>query len=426
MDSEGIVTDEEQSTSDIVISILAISAIVLSIGLWAIQLLAICYAKWHFHSFKPTKPHRPHGVTILKPLKFSPNSCGDLRALRANLESFFQIEYPSFEILFCVREREDASVEIVQKLIREYPTVNAQLLFGGTDFGINPKINNMQKGYEASNPNFELIWICDAGIRVRKDTLSEMASKISQSENIALVHQLPFVETVGNKSAGSLLEKIYFGSQHGRIQISAHCFGQVCITGMSNLIRKKALEDACDGLKGLSNYIAEDYFMTVKMASAGYQFRMSSYPALQNQTNTSICGFFSRMLRWSKLRIKMLPGVTFIEPFTECFLSGTLCALAVSWFYPTFPCQILFAVYVLGWLCGDYVLVRTLQNDKCRIPIYGFIPMWLLRETSTIFILLAALLNPKIKWQHGTFRIKFGGQAEEVEEPNREETHSIS
>ena len=77
---------------------------------------------------------------------------------------------------------------------------------------------------------------------------------------------------------------------------------------MSNLIRKKALEDACDGLKGLSNYIAEDYFMTVKMASAGYQFRMSSYPALQNQTNTSICGFFSRMLRWSKLRIKMLPG----------------------------------------------------------------------------------------------------------------------
>jgi len=85
----------------------------------------------------------------------------------------------------------------------------------------------MQKGYEASNPNFELIWICDAGIRVRKDTLSEMASKISQSENIALVHQLPFVETVGNKSAGSLLEKIYFGSQHGRIQISAHCFGQV-------------------------------------------------------------------------------------------------------------------------------------------------------------------------------------------------------
>lgn len=78
---------------------------------------------------------------------------------------------------------------------------------------------------------------------------------------------------------------------------------------MSNLIRKKALEHACGGLKGLSNYIAEDYFMTVKMAAAGYQFRMSSFPALQNQTNSSICGFFSRMLRWSKLRIKMLPGL---------------------------------------------------------------------------------------------------------------------
>ena len=82
----------------------------------------------------------------------------------------------------------------------------------------------------------------------------------------------------------------------------------MCITGMSNLIRKSALEDACGGLRGLSNYIAEDYFMTVKMAKKGYEFRMSSFPALQNQTNTSVKGFFGRMLRWSKLRIKMLPG----------------------------------------------------------------------------------------------------------------------
>ena len=84
----------------------------------------------------------------------------------------------------------------------------------------------MQKGYEASNRNFELIWICDAGIRVRKQTLWEMVSKISESENIALVHQLPFVDG-HNRSYGNVIEKIYFGSQHARIQINAHCMGQV-------------------------------------------------------------------------------------------------------------------------------------------------------------------------------------------------------
>ena len=175
-----------------------------------------------------------------------------MRTLRANLESFFQIKYPKFEVFFCVREADDSSVEIVRKLIQEYPKVKAELkigknfynmfiteihlyfffiflyhILGGSDFGINPKINNMQKGYEKSDPSYEFIWICDAGIRARPETLTEMVLKIRENENVALVHQLPFVDGNGKKSAGNTLEKIYFGSQHGRIQISAHCFGQV-------------------------------------------------------------------------------------------------------------------------------------------------------------------------------------------------------
>ena len=104
------------------------------------------------------------------------------------------------------------------------------------------------------------------------------------------------------------MEHIYFGSQHGRVQICAHLMGQVCITGMSNLIRKEALDKACGGLVGLSNYIAEDYFMTKKMESAGYQFQLSRFPALQNQGDVTIKSFFQRMSRWTRLRITMIPG----------------------------------------------------------------------------------------------------------------------
>lgn len=76
------------------------------------------------------KTQRPHGVTILKPLKFAANSSGDFLALKSNLESFFQIEYPKFEVFFCVRECDDAAVEIVEKLIKDYPKVNAKLYIG--------------------------------------------------------------------------------------------------------------------------------------------------------------------------------------------------------------------------------------------------------------------------------------------------------
>jgi len=96
----------------------------------------------------------------------------------------------------------------------------------------------MQKGYTAANPSNELIWICDAGIRVEKDVLTEMVSLITSNEKIGLVHQLPFTYTLSSNSGlGNLMETIYFGTQHGRVQICAHVANQVCITGMSNLER---------------------------------------------------------------------------------------------------------------------------------------------------------------------------------------------
>ena len=57
---------------------------------------------------------------------------------------------------------------------------------------------------------------------------------------INLVHQLPFTYTLSSNSGlGNLMETIYFGTQHGRVQICAHVANQVCITGMSNLERVK-------------------------------------------------------------------------------------------------------------------------------------------------------------------------------------------
>ena len=44
----------------------------------------------------------------------------------------------------------------------------------------------MQKGYTAANPTNEFIWICDAGIRVEKDVLTEMVSLITSNDKIGL------------------------------------------------------------------------------------------------------------------------------------------------------------------------------------------------------------------------------------------------
>ena len=80
-----------------------------------------------------------------------------------NLQTFFQMDYPLYEILFCVQDNTDPVINIVKHLIEKYPNVDAKLFSGAKNVGINPKINNMIQGYEVAK--YEFILISDAGLK---------------------------------------------------------------------------------------------------------------------------------------------------------------------------------------------------------------------------------------------------------------------
>jgi ceramide glucosyltransferase len=63
-------------------------------------------------------------VTILRPLK------GLDTNLYENLESTFTQEYPNFEIIFSVAEKDDQALPIVRDLILKYPNNNARIIIG--------------------------------------------------------------------------------------------------------------------------------------------------------------------------------------------------------------------------------------------------------------------------------------------------------
>lgn len=65
--------------------------------------------------------------------------------------------------MFCIEDETDPAIEVVNSLIEKYPKVAAHVFIGGSVVGVNPKINNMNRAYEASN--YDLILISDSGIR---------------------------------------------------------------------------------------------------------------------------------------------------------------------------------------------------------------------------------------------------------------------
>src|SRR5215813_6113533 len=76
-------------------------------------------------------------VSILKPL------CGADPHAYESLRSHCIQSYPEFEIIFGVRDSNDAALGIVQRLIKEFPEREIRVAICPGTFGSNLKINNL-------------------------------------------------------------------------------------------------------------------------------------------------------------------------------------------------------------------------------------------------------------------------------------------
>ena len=64
------------------------------------------------------------GVSIIKPLTGVDDNLLD------NLETFFVMDYPVYELLFCVQDINDPAIIMVKRLMEKYPSTDARLFSG--------------------------------------------------------------------------------------------------------------------------------------------------------------------------------------------------------------------------------------------------------------------------------------------------------
>lgn len=301
--------------------------------------------------------------------------------LSQNLETFFTMQYPTFELLFCIEDKEDPAVTVVQNLMDKYPKIDAQLYLGGSDVGVNPKINNMNAAYE--NSKFEYVMISDSGIKMKEDTLLDMVQHMK--EGIGLVHQMPF--TCDREGFAATFEKIYFGTYQSRMYLTADLFGAICHTGMSSLIRREVLETV-GGLKEFGRYLAEDFFIAKAIMDAGWKSTISSQPAWQNSGVCDVTNFQLRLTRWAKLRVAMVPHLIILEPlrfvlhitmnsyynynrcciiyFSECMVLGCLASWAVNVLFQ-WDALPFYLVHILVWFLSDWIMLSVVQVSSTNI-----------------------------------------------------------
>lgn len=233
-------------------------------------------------------------VSVLKPLKgVDPN-------LALNLESFFTMDYPVYELLFCVQDYDDPAIDVVTELMQKYPRVDAKLVLGGSNVGINPKINNMNPAYEKAK--YELIMISDDKIFVLPDTLLDMVD--CMDEDVGMVNQVAYFR----ERDGFLpfFEKIIFNSGIIKYLLFYKVLTGVSCNGMSALVRKDVLEMA-GGLKYFGGFIVEDNEMSNVIDALGWNVTFSRQFALQNSGTCDISSIYMRLQRWLFVGVKYNP-----------------------------------------------------------------------------------------------------------------------
>src|SRR6266404_950760 len=105
-------------------------------------------------------------VSIVRPV------CGLDNFLEETLRTSFELDYPRYEIIFCVASMRDPAIAVVQQLIAAHPQSHARLLIGDDRVSQNPKLNNCVKGWRAAKHDW--IVMADSNVLMPRDYIRRL------------------------------------------------------------------------------------------------------------------------------------------------------------------------------------------------------------------------------------------------------------
>jgi ceramide glucosyltransferase len=273
-------------------------------------------AAWRYLLVRPPGLASPEPVSILKPLS------GLDPGLESNLRTFFEQDYPAFEILFAVREPDDPAGAVVKKLQQEYPEIPARLLVTGESPYPNAKVHSLSVVLAAATN--DLVVMSDSDTRVNPRLLATVAAEF-QDVHLG-VATCPY-RAVPDSSLGSRLEALSMNTDFiAGILVARMIEGMRFAVGPTIVARRRVLL-AMGGFERLKDYLAEDFVMGRFAAEAGYGVILSSYVIEHHIGSTDLGHNAAHRLRWARSTRRSRPlgylGQLFTMPLPLALL---LCA----------------------------------------------------------------------------------------------------
>jgi ceramide glucosyltransferase len=349
-------------------------------------------------------------VSMLKPLH------GTEPGMERNLESFFEQDYPDFELLFCARFDSDEGLQLARRVGERYPQVKARYETCGEPI---PKFHNA-KVYSLAKLDSvaknDLYVTSDADVRVEPDYLKRMVQTL-KDPHVGLASCV----YLGTAQGDDARRGAGFASQLDAVGKSVEMTSGVLVAvmiegcakfalGATMAVRRKSFQDV-GGFNELGQFYADDFVLGNRLAAQGTGVLLATYIIRLMVQDSPFWLSFRNQLRWMQSTRRSRPwghlgtGLTFAMPYG---LLGLLWGLLSG--HPLWGLLWVVAMAMNRWLQAGAIL--TVLGDPDRL--YNAL-IYPLRDVLGFLLWIGSYGGENFYYRGKVYKLKEGGRVESPE-----------
>ena len=353
--------------------------------------MVLAGARYHLRGREAVPEFGP-SLSLLKPVH------GAEPGLEANLTTFFEQEYPEYELLFCARSERDAGLEIARRVAERYPDVPVRFLSTGELRYINAKVHSLEVMAEAER--YPILVISDSDVRVAPDYLWHVAAPFADAKVGAMTCLYRGVAAEGGLWAR--LEAVGMSVEMTAGVLVANMLeGMQFVLGPTMAVRRECV-DAMGGMGMLGEYCADDYILGNEVFKQGRKVALSHHAIDHMIINAGLVDSLKHQVRWMKSTRFSRPkghfgtALTFSMPFGLLALGA-----AVAMGRPVLGAA-LFAWgvgtrWAIAWAAGGRVV-----RDPSWFGLYVLYPV---RDLMGFGFWAASYLSSEIVWRDKVYEL---------------------
>jgi len=355
-------------------------------------LIAI-YSSWRYFRQPVSAPDESFTppVSILKPIRgLDPDAY-------ENLASFCRLDYPEFEILFCIDPGDAAVRSVLDKLAGDFPERRIRILYGSGRLAPNDKVAKLDRLVKEAA--YEVVVISDSDVRVRPDYIRQVIAPLRDPKvgaSTCLYVPAAVTTLTDHLQSVGMMSDFYAG-----VLVARQLDGVKFALGPTIATTRTRLNQF-GGYREIENLPGDDLLVGRLIEEQGYEVVLPRYAIETVCDYESLRDLLLKRLRWIVVMRHMRPWGHLGLLLTQ----GLPWALAAVAVHPS-------AAVALGYL-GTYMALRMAMT--WIIGIHGLrqrvlwkemplIPVW---DAIAMAIWLISFFRNTIRWRGAYYDVRDG------------------